>query len=200
MPPARRNPHFFYPESEVPLSWSLLRPKSSNFELHFFEKAPKQTYQNQSRKHLRILRRRPPRRFRSPQQKTWKRLFGPSFRPTKKRLLRKPSWTEKLSILRRPPLRYQITFRPPNLHKCCCGCSGVPGFQKPPHQQHVFFKVPFEITNKNMKNAFVEQTTHFATSFRGRFSKQACADNASKLKQNMFYSWNGVSTNPCGFR
>ncbi len=108
-------PHFFSPESQVTLSWSLLRPKISNFENHFFEKAPKQNYQNQSRKHLTILTRRPPRRLKSPQQKLGNGSLALPFGQQKKGLSRKPSWTEKLSILRRSPLHTILTFWPPDL-------------------------------------------------------------------------------------
>ena len=160
-------------------------PKSSNFERRFFEKAPKQNYQNQSRKQIKILTRRPPRRFRSPQQKLGNGSLALLFGQQKKGLSRKPSWTEKLSILRRPPLCEILTFGPPNLQKCCCCCSGVPFFQKTPHQQHVFFKVPFEINKPKIKNALVELTTHFTTSFRGRFCTRACVDNASKRKNTI---------------
>ena len=130
----------------------------------------------------------PPRRFRSPQEKLGNgslALFFPA--NNKNGLSPKPSWTEQLSILRRP---VSTNFSRVDLRiykHVCCGSNGVPFFQKPPHQQHVFFKVPFEIAEKNIKNELVEQTTHFTTSFRGRFCMRACVDNASR-KNTIFES------------
>ncbi len=48
---------------------------------------------------------------------------------------------------------------------------------------NTFFQSALRNYPKNIKNAFVEQATHFTTSFRGRFCKQACVDNASKQKK-----------------
>ncbi len=133
-----------------------------------------------------------PKTLQEPSRKTLERLFGASFRPTKKGFSRKPSWTEKLSILKRRPLGKIIVFQSLDLNKCCCGLSVVPFFQKTPLQQHVFVKVPFEIIKKKEKIALVEQTTLFTTSFRTRFCTRAYVDNASKRTKTpfLYVKWN----------
>ncbi len=96
-------PHFCSSESQVTLSWGPLRPKSSNFERHFFENLQKQLLKSIEGS---------PRRLRSPRQKLGNGSLALLFGQQKKDLSRRPSWTEKLSILRRRPAYWKLTFRP----------------------------------------------------------------------------------------